>query len=117
VIATGAGFDALRAALERSGFRLERQVGPTDAQETSPDIAFFRAPGTRGTRVDVFLAKTDFERAVIATACTTEVLDVRVRLARPEASIIYKLIAARPKDLEDIEGIYPVGDVRPLSRW
>lgn len=108
VIATGAGFDALRAALERSGFRLERQVGPTDAQETLPDIAFFRAPGMRGTRVDVFLAKTDFERAVIATARTTEVLDVRVRLACPEASIIYKLIAARPKDLDDIEGIFAV---------
>ncbi len=124
VIATGAGFDALRAALESGGFRLERQVGPTDASDTLPDIAFFRAPGTRGTRVDVFLAKTDFERTVIATARTTEVLDVPVRLARPEASIIYKLIAARPKDLDDIEGIFAVrqaaGDALDwtyLDRW
>jgi hypothetical protein len=47
-----------------------------------------------------------------------------VRLARPEASIVYKLLAARPRDVDDVEGIFEaraaardVLDWTFLDRW
>jgi hypothetical protein len=47
-----------------------------------------------------------------------------VRLACPEASIVYKLLAARPRDVDDVEGILEAraaaGDALDwgfLDRW
>jgi hypothetical protein len=34
------------------------------------------------------------------------VLGTTVRLAAPEASIIYKLLARRPRDLDDVDSIF-----------
>jgi len=80
-----------------------------------------RLPRARpsSVRIDVFIAKTEFERTVIATARTAAVLGTTVRLARPEGSIIYKLLASRPKDLDDVEAIFAArraaGDVLDWS--
>jgi hypothetical protein len=106
VVLAETGWSRLQAELAASGFHAVKTVGPADRADALPDLVMFRGSGRGPVRVDVFLAKTDFEREVVQTARVAEVLGVQVRLARPEASIIYKLIAARPKDLDDVEGIF-----------
>jgi len=101
----------------------QQSIGSPDPTDALPDIVFFQSPdGT--VRVDVFLANASFERAVIETSRATEVLGRSVPLARPEASIIYKLIASRSKDLDDVEGIFEARraagdhlDWEFLDRW
>jgi hypothetical protein len=101
-----------------------KQVGPVAPPDSLPDIAMFRSQDGAGTRVDVFIAKTDFERAVIESARATDVFDARIRLASPEASIVYKLLAGPPRDIDDVESIFEAraaaGDAldwRFLERW
>ena len=106
VVLAGDEWDDLTDGFRRRGFRAGRVVGPTEPSDTLPDISVFHSPGDRPVRIDVFIAKTDFERTVIETARSASVLGTTVRLARPEGSIIYKLLARRPKDLDDVEAIF-----------
>jgi hypothetical protein len=106
VVLAHPGWERLVGALEKRNVRLGKQVGPADSADRLPDIAVFYTLDQPTTRVDVFVAKTDFERAVIAGARGSRVLDANVRVAAPEASIIYKLLAQRRRDLDDIESIF-----------
>ena len=61
---------------------------------------------------------------MIESARSTEVRGATVRLAAPEAAIVYKLLAQRPRDLDDVEGIFAArvsaGDALDwafLDRW
>jgi hypothetical protein len=104
VTATDA-WSVLADSLRRRGIVQRRQIGPADG--ALPDVAVFFTTTSTPVRVDVFIAKTAFERAVIDTARAASVLGAsRVRLATPEASIIYKLLAQRPRDIDDIESIF-----------
>lgn len=96
----------LATAFARRDIRQRKQVGPTDPSDPLPDVAVFFSAGDVPVRVDVFIAKTDFEYAVVETARDTEVFGVTVRLARAEASIIYKLLAQRRRDLDDVDAIF-----------
>jgi hypothetical protein len=106
VVIAGAEWDRLCAALGRRGLVQRKQIGPADAADPLPDVAIFYSSGDPPVRIDVFVAKTDFERVVVATAREADVLGMGVRLAAPEASIIYKLLAQRRRDLDDVEGIF-----------
>jgi hypothetical protein len=124
VVLAGDSWSRLNQALAARGFRAGRTVGPAEPGDDLPDIAMFHTTGTPSVRLDVFVAKTDFERAVVDSARSAAVLGTHVRLARPEASIIYKLLAHRPKDVEDVEGIFQArraaGDALDwtfLDRW
>ena len=124
VVLAGNDWSRLTSALRARGLEQARSIGPADAADALPDIAVFKSAGERGARVDVFVAKTDFEREVIATAREATVFGLCVRLACPEASIIYKLLAQRRKDVEDVESIFEAravaGDVLDwafLEKW
>jgi hypothetical protein len=106
VVLAGDEWHRLTEALRQRGFRAGRVVGPSEPSDKLPDISVFHGPGHPSVRIDVFIAKTEFERTVIETARTAAVLGTTVRLARPEGSIIYKLLASRPKDLDDVEAIF-----------
>lgn len=106
VVAVAGAWDRLRAAFSARGIELAKTIGPAESADVLPDIAVFQSAGDTSVRVDVFIAKTDFERTVVTTARTSAVFDAEVRLARPEASIIYKLLARRPRDLDDVESIF-----------
>ena len=106
VVAVTDNWDRLSAALGRRGITQRKQIGPADAADRLPDVAVFFSAGDQPVRVDVFIAKTHFERTVIDTAREATVLGITVRLARPEASIIYKLLAQRRRDVDDVEGIF-----------
>lgn len=124
VVVAGSDWERIVGALARRGFRRGRSIGPADPADDLPDIAVFHSPGDPSIRIDVFIAKTAFEHEVVRSARTETALGVAVRLAKPEASIIYKLLARRPKDLEDVKGIFEVRsaagtvlDWKFLERW
>lgn len=100
------GFSALAQALAARAIKPGRHIGPAEPTDTLPDIAVFWAGAAPSVRVDVFIAKMEFERAVLATAQTATVLGADLVLASCEASIVYKLLAARAKDIADVESMF-----------
>jgi hypothetical protein len=75
---------------------------------------------------DVSMAWTDFEHEAIAASSVTAFGAVKAPMARPEDLVVFKAIAARPKDIEDATALlvlYPEIDrarlrerVRELAR-
>ncbi|MFN8626676.1 MAG: nucleotidyltransferase [Candidatus Binatia bacterium] len=106
VVSATDGWDRVLAALARAGITPQTQIGPADSADSLPDVAVCFSGDAVPVRVDVFIAKTDFERAVVTTAREATVFGTAVNLARPEASIIYKLLAYRRRDVDDIESIF-----------
>lgn len=56
-------------------------------------------------RVDLIFSFIKFERDAIQRALSTEVNGKTIKIARAEDLIIYKLLSARPRDIEDIKNI------------
>lgn len=106
VVLASTGWERLVAALNGRGIHRTKHVGPADNTDALPDIAIFHSSPDPGMRVDIFIAKTDFERAVVTSARQATLLGLIVRLASPEASIIYKLLAQRRRDLDDVDSIF-----------
>jgi len=106
VVTARNSWERFAAALARHGITQRKHIGPAEVTDALPDVAVFFSSGDVPVRVDVFIAKTDFERVVIDNARAEEVFGVTVRLARPEASIIYKLLAQRRRDLDDVDAIF-----------
>ena len=69
---------------------------------------FLARHGPSGVAVDISLAWLPFEEQAIAAAETRDVAGVRTRVVRPEDLVIYKLVAARPRDLDDVENLLAV---------
>jgi hypothetical protein len=58
-----------------------------------------------GVPVDLSLAALPFELEAIDSGKECDYSGVSIRVARPEDLVIYKLVAARPRDLEDAEAL------------
>ena len=58
-----------------------------------------------GVRVDFIFSSTTYERQAIARAGTMDLAGTPVPFAAAEDLIIHKLFAARPRDLEDVQGV------------
>jgi hypothetical protein len=56
-----------------------------------------------GVPVDLSLAWLPFEEEAVRCGVERDYAGVSIRLPRPEDLIIYKLVAARPRDLDDVE--------------
>lgn len=56
-----------------------------------------------GVEVDVSLAWLPFEEQALAASHSQQFGDVRVRVPRPDDLLVFKLVAARPRDLDDAE--------------
>ncbi len=73
-----------------------------------------------GVPLDVSLAWLPFEDEAIRAAEACDFAGVPVRLARPDDLITYKLVAARARDLEDVEKLLllhgPTLDVQRIAR-
>lgn len=70
-----------------------------------------------GVEFDVSLAWTDFEHQAIAAASVAPFGTVMAPMARPEDLIVFKSIAARGKDIDDVIALltlYPTLDLSPI---
>lgn len=74
-----------------------------DPGEVVPDILIFRAEGL--PQVDVLLAKTAFEHEVLKRAVQVAVGGETVPVASLEDLVVYKLIANRRRDRDDIRAV------------
>jgi hypothetical protein len=58
-----------------------------------------------GIRMDFIFGLTPYEQAAVGRAGVHDMLGVPVRFATAEDLIIHKVLAGRPRDLEDVEGV------------
>jgi hypothetical protein len=103
---TPEAFRALDAEFRRRGWTPGKAVGPADRSDELPDMLAFWTGASPPVRIDVFIAKLEFERQVIARARSSTIFGERVPVAEPEASIVYKLLASRGRDLDDVNSIF-----------
>jgi Nucleotidyltransferase of unknown function (DUF6036) len=71
-------------------------------------------------RVDLIFSFTSYESEAIQRAVKVQTGGSAVSFATPEDLIIHKLVAGRPRDLEDVAGIllrHEQLDERYLERW
>jgi hypothetical protein len=95
---------SIDAALRKLGYRCVREQR-VDAAEQLPDIVIFRSEHVDLRQVDILLAKTAFEEEVLRRAVGVEIGSQRVPIASPEDLVVYKLLADRPRDREDIRAV------------
>ena len=95
---------AIESALGTLGYRPVRRQ-QTEPGDTLPDIVILRSEDAEPRQVDLLMAKTPFEGEVIARAERIDVGPVATPVATPEDLVVYKLLADRPRDREDIRAI------------
>jgi hypothetical protein len=78
------------------------------------------ADARSGIRVDLIFSFTPYEAQAIRRAIGVVLEDATVRFAAVEDLIVHKLVAGRPRDLEDVAGVLarnPSFDETYLIRW
>lgn len=123
ISASEADLGRLRPCLEHLGFSAGAPV-TSEPGESVPDISVFWSGHRPSVRVDVFHAKTDFEREALRLAVPAEVAGRRVRVATAEAVIVYKVLASRAKDELDLRAVFEAAaaskrslDWASVARW
>jgi len=108
-----AGIDRLKDVLGDAGYRVIREHGVDVA--SGPDFVRFVSRG-EGITLEVQTAKTEFQRESLRRAAASGAVP---RIATPEDLIVMKLIANRPKDQIDLQGLGQLDglDWAYVERW
>jgi hypothetical protein len=93
---------ALVAALERAGFQL-RVKDVDDFVARTRVLPFLHLP--TGLPLDVVLAGSGLEEEFLRRVREIDAGGVRVPVISPEDLIVAKILAGRPKDIDDVQGI------------
>lgn len=105
------------AAGTQHGFVPRRADALAFAQETR--VLLVRHEES-GIDADIVFGSLAFEKEAVARATWVELGGVRVPLPLPEDLIVMKVVAHRPRDLDDIEAIiaaHPKLNLRRVRRW
>jgi hypothetical protein len=95
-------YNAVAHALRRAGFTRASAVQAPD--DPVPDLELYR--DSKGRRVDILFAKTDFERSALnRRELRAPYESVQLPIVTPEDLIVYKLIAGRTQDWADLEQV------------
>lgn len=97
-----AAVGALVRELEGAGFQL-RVAPDAGFLEASRVLPFFHA--TSGFALDVVLAGPGLEEAFLDRAIDVDLGGVVVPVIAPEDLVVTKVLAGRPKDIEDVRGV------------
>lgn len=123
ISASQADLERLRPCLERLGFSAGAPV-TSESSDAVPDISVFWSAHRPSVRVDVFHAKTEFEREALRLAVPAVVAGQSVRVATAEAVIVYKVLASRAKDELDLRAVFEAAaasrrvlDWGSIERW
>lgn len=95
---------AIEAALVPLGYARVREQR-TDPNDSLPDIVIFRSDHAVPRQVDVLVAKTAFEEEALRRAVAVDVAGAPIMVVTPEDLVVYKLIAARPRDRDDVRAV------------
>jgi predicted nucleotidyltransferase len=96
--------EAAERALTTAGYSCTRRHR-ADAEDPLPDLLVFRSGKGVLRQVDFLVAKTAFEREVLRRAVPVEIGGAPVPVASLEDLVVYKLIADRSRDRDDIEAM------------
>ena len=111
------GLDQVAAVCDRCGLKSL----PAAPSEFVRDTMVLPALDERtGIRVDFVFSATEYERQAIARSQPVELGGAMVRFAAVEDVVVHKLVAGRPRDLEDARGIVaknPGLDREYVERW
>lgn len=78
----------------------------SDSRRSLLDLGFAFFTDRKGTRLDLLLADTSFDRVAVGRGVPVNLLPRRkARVCTAEDLIIYKLISTRPRDHEDARGV------------
>ncbi len=103
-ITLAAGLDDLGTVLRAAkGAGLEPLVDPDDFTRRTMVLPC-RDPET-SVRVDFVLSHLPYEREAIARSVTVELGEAAVHFATAEDLVVHKVLAGRPRDLEDVRAI------------
>jgi predicted nucleotidyltransferase len=123
VAADPATIAEIEEALAALGFRCVRRQ-QVDAADELADILIFRREEGDPRQVDLLVAKSDFEASALSRATAVDVGSLTLPVVTVEDLIVYKLIADRPRDREDIRAVLATQeragraiDWSHLERW
>lgn len=111
VRADGVEIDQLVAALAKRKIKPRIEDAAQFARES---LVLLMRHTPSGVDLDIALAWTEFEHEAISSATRTEFGSVEAPMARPEDLVVFKSIAGRGKDLDDIVSLltlYPKLDL------
>lgn len=94
--------DDILACADRLGFKILVENSAEFIQST---MVLPAQEPTTGIRVDFIFSYSPYERQAIARAKQINLAGTVLRFASAEDLIIHKIIAGRPRDLEDVKGI------------
>jgi hypothetical protein len=99
IVADTSALASVKHAFEQNGFAV-RDVVAGEAPDTRPDI--FTATSPDRVQIDFLVAKTPFEREAVARRERIELLGRTTYVVSVEDLVFYKLLAARPRDWDDM---------------
>lgn len=102
VLAMNLRLDQLFETAERHGFRSRIDDAPGFAR--AHQVVLLEHTST-GIPVDITLASLPFEAEAIRSSIEISYMGTAIRIPAPDDLLIYKLVAARPRDLEDAENL------------
>lgn len=73
-----------------------------------------------GIRIDIIFSRSEYEQQALGRAVTIQVGSTGVRFASAEDLLVHKIIAGRPRDIEDARSIMlrnPQLDMAYARRW
>ena len=106
VVAQPDDVDELLRIARRIGFRPRIAHAAKFAAE---NLVLLLEHATTGVPLDLSLALQEFERAAMARAVVRKIGKTTVRVAPLSALLVYKMVAARPKDLDDARALLATG--------
>ena len=79
---------------------------PTDPEGFVKETRVLPVQTSNGMRIDLIFAGLPYEETALGRAREVKVQGITVRICSPEDLIIHKIISERPRDREDVEGIF-----------
>jgi len=104
-LAAGGSLEALIATLAKHAIGLRTPDGIAFARINQIVLAVHEPSGTP---IDVSLAWLPFEEEALQASTPCDYAGVTIRIPRPEDLVVYKLVAARPRDIDDAEGLLAI---------
>lgn len=100
----------------QKGFMYDKKA-PIKVIQNMPFITLKK----RKIYIDLFLAKSEYERQALSRRQEVNLKDINITLITPEDLILYKLLSGRTRDIDDIREILVMQkekiDIRYLKKW
>lgn len=93
----------LYEALTRARFERTMELRAASEKDELPELSVWRSPS--GVRVDFLVTHTPFEQEALSRRVSAIVGPVHTFVVSPEDLIVYKLLAGRPKDWDDMADV------------